>query len=138
MRVEESIEIARSPREVWDVVVDPQRDPEWCTKVKSVEPIGDGQWRVMHQPVPLRPAAELIVNQVEADPPRHLRLREEDDASIFEVEYRLEPSDVGTRFVQLSAFEWKSLPRILHGTFRRGVERDIRRQLRALKQLLEA
>ena len=137
MRVEESIEIARSPQEVWDVVVDRQRDPEWCTKVNSVEPLGDGRWRVMHKPVPLRPATELIVDQVEADPPRRLRLREEDEAAVFEVEYRLQPSGAGTRFVQVSDFEWKRLPRILHGTFRRGVQRDVRGQLEALKRLLE-
>ena len=50
---------------------------------------------------------------------------------------RLEPSATGTRFTQISEFEWKRLPRILHGTFERGVRRDIRGQLRALKQLLE-
>ena len=137
VRVEESIEIARPPQAVWDVVVDPQRDAEWCAKVKSVEPLGEGRWRVVHKPVPLRPATELIVDQVEVDPPRRLRLREEDDASVVEVEYRLEPSAGGTRFVQASDVDWKRLPRILHGTFRRGVQRDVRHQLQALKRLLE-
>jgi hypothetical protein len=33
--------------------------------------------------------------------------------------------------------EWKRLPRILRGTFARGVRRDVRGQLRALKRLLE-
>jgi uncharacterized protein YndB with AHSA1/START domain len=97
VRVEESIEIARLPEEVWDVVVDPRRDPEWCSKVKSVEPEGELRWRVVHKPVPLRPALELVVDQVDADPPRRLRLREEDKASVFDVEYRLEPSEAGTR-----------------------------------------
>ena len=137
MRVEESIEIARPPQEVWDVVVDHERDPDWCAKVKSVEPIGDGRWRVVHKPVPLRPPTEVIVDHVEVDAPRHLRLREEDDASVVEVEYRLEPSAGGTRFVQASGVDWKSLPRILHGTFRRGLQRDVRQQLKALKRLLE-
>jgi hypothetical protein len=44
---------------------------------------------------------------------------------------------VGTRFTQLSEFEWKKLPRVLHGTFARGVRRDVRGQLQALKRLLE-
>ena len=137
MRVEASIEIARPPQEVWNVVSDPQRDVDWCAKVKSVQPLGDGRWRVVHKPVPLRPATELIVDQVDADPPRRLRLREEDDASVVEVEYRLEPSAGKTRFVQASDVDWKRLPRVLHGTFRRGVQRDVRQQLRALKRLLE-
>jgi uncharacterized protein YndB with AHSA1/START domain len=137
VRVEESVEIARPPQEVWNVIVDPLRDPEWCAKVESVEPVSERRWRVIHKPVPLRPAVELTVDQLELDPPRHLRLREEDAASVFDVEYRLEPSGAGTCFVQVSNVEWKSLPRILHGTFRRGVRRDVRNQLRALKGLVE-
>lgn len=80
---------------------------------------------------------ELALEQLELQPPRRVLLRQEDDASTFDVEYRLEPSATGTRFTQISEFEWKRLPRILHGTFERGVRRDIRGQLRALKQLLE-
>ena len=119
------------------MVVDPLNDPRWCPKVKRVEASGANQWTVTHKPVPLRPAMEMVVEQVEAEPPQRLRLREEDEASTFDVEYRLQPTDSGTLFTQLSEFEWKRLPRLLHGTFERGVRRDIRNQLRALKQLLE-
>jgi hypothetical protein len=105
--------------------------------VKSVDPIGESRWRVLHKPVPLRPAMELVVERIEAEPPRRLTLREEDEASVFEVEYRLEEAGSGTRFTQVSEFEWKRLPKILHGIFGRGVRRDLRGQLRALKRLLE-
>ena len=47
------------------------------------------------------------------------------------------PSETGTRFTQISEFEWKKLPRALHGTFARGVRRDVRGQLEAIKRLLE-
>jgi hypothetical protein len=80
---------------------------------------------------------ELTLEQLEVQPPSRLTLREEDEASIFQVEYRLEPSEAGTRFTQISKFEWKKLPRVLHGTFARGVRRDVRGQLRAVKRLLE-
>jgi polyketide cyclase/dehydrase/lipid transport protein len=56
---------------------------------------------------------------------------------VFAVEYRPEPIAEGTRFTQTSQFEWKTLPRVLHKTFTRGVRRDIRAQLRALKTLAE-
>jgi uncharacterized protein YndB with AHSA1/START domain len=125
------------PEDVWAFVADPQNDPRWCRKVKSVDPIGESRWRVLHKPVPLRPAMELVVERIEAEPPRRLTLREEDEASVFEVEYRLEGAGSGTRFTQVSEFEWKRLPKILHGTFGRGVRRDLRGQLRALKRLLE-
>jgi hypothetical protein len=80
---------------------------------------------------------ELTLEHLEASPPSRLRLQEEDEASIFQVEYRLEPSDRGTRFSQVSEFGWKKLPRILHGIFARGVRRDVRGQLQSLKRLLE-
>jgi hypothetical protein len=88
--------------------------------------------------VPLRPAIELSLERVAAEPPSRLALREEDDSSVLDVEYRLEPVAAGTRITQVSEIDWKKLPRFLHGTFERGVHRDMRRQLRALKALLEA
>jgi uncharacterized protein YndB with AHSA1/START domain len=136
-RVEESVVIARSPESVWGFVADPLNDPRWCAKVKSVEPVGDRRWRVVHKPVPFRPPMELTIEHLELRPPESLSLREEDDASVFDVEYRLEPSGDGTRFTQVSSFAWKRLPRILHGTFERGVRRDLRGQLQALKRVLE-
>jgi hypothetical protein len=106
--------------------------------VRAVEPSGERRWIVIHKPVPLRPAVELSVEQVELEAPSRLALREEDKASVFNVEYRLQPTAAGTRFTQVSDFQWKTLPRILHKTFERGVRRDVRRQLRELKKVLEA
>lgn len=136
MRVEESIEIARPPQEVWDFVVDPTNDPRWCSKVKVVESAGPGVWKVTHKPVPWRAAIELDLRHVELDVPRRMLIREEDDVSVFEVEYRLEPSDLGTRFTQISEIEWKRLPRFLNGIFERGVRRDLQVQLRGLRDEL--
>jgi hypothetical protein len=106
--------------------------------VKQVEPAGEGRWRVLHKPIPMRPATEQTLELGELDPPRRLTLREEDDTSVFDVEYRLEPAADGTRFTQVSEFEWKRLPRVLHGTLARGVRRDVRGQLQALKRVFES
>jgi hypothetical protein len=59
------------------VVGDPENDPSWCRKVKSVEPAGESRWVVIHKPVPLRPAMELVVERVVADQPRRLSLPED-------------------------------------------------------------
>jgi uncharacterized protein YndB with AHSA1/START domain len=136
MRVEESIELPQTPEDVWEFVADPMNDPLWCPKVQSVEPRGEGRWVVTHKPVPLRPPMELSLEHVELDRPRRLVLREEDEASVFEVEYRLEPVASGTVFTQLSEFSWKKLPRFLHLLFGHGVRRDLRRQLRSLRDVL--
>jgi Polyketide cyclase / dehydrase and lipid transport len=122
---------------VWSFVSDPLNDPRWCRKVKAVEPAGDRRWEVVHKPVPLRPAMKLTLEHLTFRPPESLTLREEDEASVFDVEYRLAPSGDGTRFTQISTIEWKRLPRVLRGTFARGVRRDLRAQLRALKRVLE-
>jgi hypothetical protein len=50
----------------------------------------------MHKPIPLRP--------------HRLALRQHDAATVFNVEYRLEPTQTGTRFTQVSEFAWKRLP----------------------------
>jgi len=78
-----------------------------------------------------------MVEHLELTPPQRLTMLEEDAASVFRVEYRLVPGPTGTRFTQVSDFEWKELPRILHRPFARGVRRDMRRQLQALKRVLE-
>ena len=137
MHVEESIDINRPPQTVWDLVADPTKDPSWCPKVKSVEAVAAGRWKVVHKPVPLRPPLDLSLQQLELDPPFRRRLRQEDTTCVFAVEYRLEAITSGTRFTQTSEFEWKTLPRFLHKTFARGVRRDVRAQLHALKKVLE-
>ena len=76
------------------------------------------------------------MEQVKLEEPRRLVIRQEDEASVFDVEYRLEPVAAGTRFTQVSEFTWKKLPGFLHKTFERGVRRDLRHQLRSLRQLL--
>lgn len=137
MRVEATVQIHRSPEDVWAFVVDHGNDPEWCAKVKSVDRAGERRWIVTHKPVPLCPPMTLALEQLEADPPGLLKLREEDDASVFEVTYRLEADEQGTRFTQISEFEWKKLPGFLHTVFARGVRGDVQRQLRDLKRVLE-
>jgi uncharacterized protein YndB with AHSA1/START domain len=137
VRVEEAIKIARPPETVWAVVADPRNDPRWCRTVKSVDMVGERRWRVMHKPIPLRPPRELQLMQLEAQPPHRLALRQEDAAAVFNVEYRLEPTQTGTRFTQVSEFTWKSLLRVLHGSFGRAVRREVRGQLRTLKAVLE-
>jgi uncharacterized protein YndB with AHSA1/START domain len=138
MRIEESIDIARAPEEVWAFVADPMNDPQWCRKVKAVEAVGPRRWRARHKPVPLRAAAELVLEHVESEPPKRLTMREEDDASVFNIEYRLAPTTTGTHFTQVSDFEWKELPRVLRAPLRHGVRRDVRSQLQSLKRLLES
>ncbi len=137
MEVEEQIEIARGRDVVFDFVADHNNDPRWCRKVKRVEPVGDGTWRIWHKPIPLRPAALLETTHLHVDRPSYLAMREEDEASVFDVEYRLYEKAGRTLLIQVSKFEWKRLPRPLQKVLALGVRRDVAGQLRDLKLCLE-
>jgi hypothetical protein len=138
VRVAETIEINRGIAQVWHFVADPMNDPAWCPKVKLVDRVASNRWVAQHKPIPLRPPAALTVDQVAAEAPYRLVLREEDDAAIFDVEYRLEPTSAGMRFTQTSDFRWKRLPAVVQRLLAPGVRRDLRRQLRELKRTLES
>ena len=137
VRIEEHVEIMRSQPEVWDFVAEPLNDPQWCSKVKAVEPSGSNRWSVWHRPVPFRPPVSLTVEHLIVEPPNRLTVREEDDAGVFNVEYRLDATESGTRFTQMSECEWKRLPKLLRPIYDRGTRRDVRAQLRSLKTVLE-
>lgn len=143
MRIEKSVSIARSPQEVWTFIADTRNDPQWCDKVDSVEQIagdgpgGEARYRVLHRPIRRRKAKALAVTVEEYEPPRQLRLREEDDDAVFEVTYRLEGAGEGTALTQIDEIEWKiPFPGPQIGKIMVG--RDIERQFAALKRLLEA
>jgi uncharacterized protein YndB with AHSA1/START domain len=143
MRIEKTVGISRPPEEVWTFIADVRNDPQWCDKVDSVDQIAgegpgrDARYRMLHRPVRLRKAKELAVTVEGYEPPRRLRLREEDDDAIFEVIYRLAGTDEGTELTQIDEIDWKipfpgpQLGRVM-------VSRDIQRQFAALKRLLGA
>jgi hypothetical protein len=138
-----AIVIARPVDEVWDFIADLRHDPEWCEKVKSVDQVsGDGpgtgsSYRVIHRPVRLKKPKELAVTVQTFEPPRLMRLREQDDDAVFHVTYELGPAAEGTRLTQRDQIEW-AIPRFQRPIGRAMVSRDIQRQLLTLKRLLEA
>ncbi|MBA3263609.1 MAG: SRPBCC family protein [Thermoleophilaceae bacterium] len=143
MRIEKTVKIARAVGEVWEFVADARNDPQWCEKVVSVEQLaGDGpgreaRYRVMHRPRPFKPAVELTMDVVEFDPPHRLRWREEDEDAVFNVLYDLEPAASGTRLNQVDDIDWK-IKKAALPIARLMASRDIGRQFRSLKRLLES
>jgi hypothetical protein len=77
------------------------------------------------------------VSVQEFDPPRRMRLREEDDDGVFDVIYELEQASEGTRLTQRDQIDWK-IPRFQQPLARVMVSRDLQRQFAALKRLLES
>jgi Polyketide cyclase / dehydrase and lipid transport len=143
MRVSQSVVIAREIDEVFAYVAEPLNDPDWCPKVLSVEQIeGDApgagaRYRVIHRPIPARPAREMAYVCVISRAPDALEWREDDGSDIVTVTYSLEDLGEKTRMTQQSDAELGA-PRLLHPLMRIGIGHDIGRQLKALKGKLEA
>jgi uncharacterized protein YndB with AHSA1/START domain len=142
-KIEHAIVIGRPVEEVWEFISDLRHDPQWCDKVMSVDQVaGDGpgagsSYRVVHRPVRLKEAKELAVRVEEFEPPRGMRLSEQDDDAVFDVTYELEGAEEGTRLTQRDQIEW-TIPKFQQPIGRAMVSRDIRRQFSTLKRLLEA
>jgi uncharacterized protein YndB with AHSA1/START domain len=144
MQIERTIEIERSAEAVFDFLLDARNDVRWCHKVQSVEltsrdgPGPGARYRVVHKPVPLRPAREMDYSCEAAERPRRIDWREDDGTDTIAVTYELEPTAAGgTRLTQRDEAELGA-PRILHPIMKRGIGADVQRQLKALKELLEA
>ena len=143
MRIQASIEIARTRDDVWAFISDPRNDAKWCDHVVSVEQVaGDGpgpdaRYAVVHRPIKLRGEKRMEMAVTEFDPPLRMGLREEEDDAIFEVTYELTESGTGTTLEQTDEIEWK-IPFPGPQIGRLMVNRGIRQQLAALKRVLEA
>ena len=141
-QIERTIVIARPVDEVWAYIADPRNDPRWCDKVVSVDqvtgegPGPDASYRVLHRPMRLKKPKDLVLTVEEFDPPRLMRMRDEDDDGVFNVTYELEPVGQGTRLTQRDQIEWR-IPRFQRPIARRMVSRDIGHQFSALKRALE-
>jgi hypothetical protein len=106
-------------------------------QVTGDDPGPDASYRMVHRPVRLKQAKEMTVTVEEFDPPRRLRVREEDDDSVFYVTYELEPAGAGTRLTQRDQIEWR-IPRFQRPIARWMVGRDIKNQFSTLKRVLES
>jgi uncharacterized protein YndB with AHSA1/START domain len=142
MRIEKTIVIEHPVDKVWEYIADGRNDPQWCDKVVSVQqvtgagPGPDASYRVVHRPVRLKKPRQLAVTVQEFDPPRRMRVREEDDDGVFTVTYDLAPAGEATRLTQRDQIEWR-IPRFQLPIARRMVSRDIENQFAALKRVLE-
>ncbi len=136
MEIERSITIARPPDEVFEFVAEPLNDPSWCPKVDSVERLADGRYAVRHRPIPLRPARRMELECLGSLRPSHIEWRADDGHDRFHVTYELERAGQGTRFTQRSRAQLGS-PGILAPLMRAGIGRDVARQLRELRRVLE-
>jgi uncharacterized protein YndB with AHSA1/START domain len=142
-----SIEIAATPEQVWDVVLDPRRLADWVTIHRSLGDDTPARLRrgsTFEQTLTLRGAHLHVAWTVEQiDPPRRAEWHGRGPAhSHATIVYRLEPTgDGGTRFTYENSFKPPGGPlgavagRVLVGGLS---DREAQRSLERLKALLEA
>jgi uncharacterized protein YndB with AHSA1/START domain len=142
MQIVRTVVIDCHIEDVFAFVADPLNDSAWCAKVERVAQVeGEGpgpgsRYEVVHRPMPLRPARAMAYACVEWDPPHRIVWREDDGADVIDVTYELESVWTSTRFTQRDEARLGA-PRALHPLLRIGIGRDVARQLRTLRRVLE-
>jgi uncharacterized protein YndB with AHSA1/START domain len=140
-----SIEISRSPEDVFAYVTDPSRMPEWQGGVVRVERIGEGPVAVGTRAVVTRRIGRREVNMTveiaEVDPPRSFVVRSLDGPVRGENRGTIEPLDDGRRSRVTNALDLQG-----HGIGRllvplvakRQAQRGAPRNMEKLKKRLES
>jgi uncharacterized protein YndB with AHSA1/START domain len=82
---------AAPPEEVWKLLYDPSRFPEWWAGIESVEVLGDGGYTMYPDGYPDFPMAQLLDTQREQQ-----RVTVSCLVSDLRFDWRLEPSGAGT------------------------------------------
>jgi carbon monoxide dehydrogenase subunit G len=132
VRAELTIEIARTPEDVFTYLTEVSNLPSWQTGVKSAT-LRDG--RIEESRSLLGRELNTTLEIVEEEPPRLFTLRALESPVPFTVRHELEPADGGTR---LTVTAEGDVPGFAAGLLARGAERQFRKDFERLKQILES
>ena len=142
MRAELTIEIGRTPEEVFAFLTDVSNVIDWQTGVRSAEIVGGGEPRLGARIVESR---HLLGRDLETtleiagyEPPRLFSLRALDSPVPFNVRHELAPVGERTRLTVVIESDSRLLPGFATGLVARRVEKQFRKDFERLKHLLEA
>jgi carbon monoxide dehydrogenase subunit G len=131
VRAELTIEIARTPEDVFAYLTDVSNLPAWQTGVKSAT-LRDG--RIEESRSLLGRDLKTTLEIVEQEEPRLFTLRAVDSPVPFTVRHDLEPAEAGTR---LTVTADGDVPGFAAGLLARRAEKQIRNDFERLKEILE-
>jgi uncharacterized protein YndB with AHSA1/START domain len=140
IEVEHTFEIERPVEEVFAYLTDVARLPEWQSSAESAElegELAEGA-RIMEVRTFMGRRATSTLEVTEYDPPRRFSLHVVEGPIQYAVEHALEAVDGRTRITFVGRGETGRVPRLMHGTVRRAVERQFLKDLEALKDRLES
>jgi carbon monoxide dehydrogenase subunit G len=133
VRAELTIEIQRSPDEVFAFMTDVSHLPEWQAGVKSAER-RDGRIEEARSIFGRELHTTLAI--VEEEPPHVFTLRALDSPVPFTVRHELEPADGGGTRLTVTADG--DVPGFAAGLLARRAEKQFRKDFERLKQILES
>ncbi len=132
MRAELTIEIARTPEDVFSYLTDVSNLPTWQTGLKSAT-LRDG--RIEESRSLLGRDFNTTLEIVDQEEPRLFTLRALDGPVPFAVRHELEPTSGGTRLTVTAAGD---VPGFAAGLLARGAEKQLRKDFVRLKEILES
>ena len=132
VRAELTIDIARTPEDVFSFLTDVSNLPNWQAGVKSAT-LRDG--RIEESRSLLGHELHTTLEIVEQDQPRLFTLRAIDSPLSFTVRHELEPADDGTRLTVTADGE---VPGFAAGFLARRAEKQFRKDFARLKEILES
>ena len=133
VRAELTIEIARTPEDVFAYLTDASNLPQWQEGVKSAS-LRDG--RIEESRSLLGRELDTTLEIVEREEPRLFTLRALDGPVRVTIRHELEPADDGT---QLTVTAEGDIPGgFAAGLVARRVEKQFRKDFEHLKQILES
>ncbi len=140
-QTELSITIDRSPKVLFQFLVEPKNLPKWVSAVSEAEKITRGALRVGTKMRTvanfLGRKAESVQELVEYEPNTRFAYRSQTPFP-FEFRYRLEPKDGGTRLKFVAEGEPRGFFKLADPIFQNVVRRQFQTDLRHLKDLMEA
>jgi carbon monoxide dehydrogenase subunit G len=132
VRAELTIEIARTPEEVFSYLTDVSNVPAWQSGVKS-STLRDGH--IEESRSLFGKDVRTTLEIVEREEPRLFTLRAVDSPVPFTVRHELEPAHGGT---QLTVTAEGDVPAFAAGFLAKTAERQFRKDFERLKRILES
>ena len=140
IRIEHNLEISRPPAEVFALLVDLDRLPDWqssAIEARADGPLGLGS--LVHEK--RRFLGRELADQLEVvafDPPRRLTLRSQGGPLKLTVDHALEPNGGGTRLTVVASGKPGGVMKFAGPVVERTARDEIRADFVRLKELLEA
>ena len=135
MRAELSVEIARTPEEVFDYLTDVTNLPRWQSGVRTAQRDGD---RITESRHLLGRELNTTLAIEEEERPTVFAIRAVDSPVPFSVRHTLEASGDGTKLTVVGEGDAGMLPGFASGIMARRAEKQFRKDFERLKRLLEA